>query len=402
MLLPEEGTPCVGLVHFVGGALVGAAPLQAYGPFLEAIGAGGGTGLGIVATPAQGLSGLDHWAAASEVLLRWCAAKRELDAALFVRGDPTSDTLPTIGLGHSLGCKLLVLLGSDAKMAEAIGPRAANVLVSYNNFAAARSIPLLEQAAQLGDAAKGGRLADVVGTAAATNAAGAIGTAGAVGAMLGQGAATALQGLSDSLGRGQWAPPDLGGAVLGRETASDALRKGLDATAQQLGAFGREAGTVGARARSSVGVGTGAGPAAGASADDAAAAPEFTPCPAETDALVSSSYTVGRNLLVRFADDDIDQSSGLARLLQARFTDAQTGLGGRLDFKKLEGTHVTPNAPSLASYLDGFDWQMANQLGVADAARALQETAGQAEGERRLACDVIVEFAEREARRAGM
>ena len=176
VLLPEEGTPCTGLVHFVGGALVGAAPRQAYSPFLEAIAVG--TGLGIVATPVQGLTGLDHWGAASEVLLRWCAAKRELDAALFVRGDPSTDTLPTVGLGHSLGAKLLVLLGSDAKMFEALGPRAANVLVAYNNFAAAESIPLLEQAVRLSDAAQGGRLADVLGTTVAQGAGSALGSAG--------------------------------------------------------------------------------------------------------------------------------------------------------------------------------------------------------------------------------
>ena len=182
VLLPEEGTPCTGLVHFVGGALVGAAPRQAYSPFLEAIAVG--TGLGIVATPVQGLTGLDHWGAASEVLLRWCAAKRELDAALFVRGDPSTDTLPTVGLGHSLGAKLLVLLGSDAKMIEVLGPRAANVLIAYNNFAAAESIPLLEQAVRLSDAAQGGRLADVLGTTVAQGAGSALGSAGELGALL--------------------------------------------------------------------------------------------------------------------------------------------------------------------------------------------------------------------------
>ena len=43
--MPEEAVRCSGIVHFVGGALVGAAPLQAYAPFLEQIGAGAGTSL---------------------------------------------------------------------------------------------------------------------------------------------------------------------------------------------------------------------------------------------------------------------------------------------------------------------------------------------------------------------
>ena len=332
VLLPEEGTPCTGLVHFVGGALVGAAPRQAYSPFLEAIAVG--TGLGIVATPVQGLTGLDHWGAASEVLLRWCAAKRELDAALFVRGDPSTDTLPTVGLGHSLGAKLLVLLGSDAKMFEALGPpRAANVLVAYNNFAAAESIPLLEQAVRLSDAAQGGRLADVLGTTVAQGAGSALGSAGELGAMLGKGVASALQGLSESL--------EERSAQRSRAASTstvEAVRRALDTTASQLDAFSRGAADVSVRARRSTGAAAGAaggagggtggpgggggadtGAGAGAGASTATSVPEFTPGPVEMDHLISSSYAVGRNLLVRFVSDEIDQSSALAKRLQVRF-----------------------------------------------------------------------------------
>ena len=328
VLLPEEGTPCTGLVHFVGGALVGAAPRQAYSPFLEAIAVG--TGLGIVATPVQGLTGLDHWGAASEVLLRWCAAKRELDAALFVRGDPSTDTLPTVGLGHSLGAKLLVLLGSDAKMIEVLGPRAANVLIAYNNFAAAESIPLLEQAVRLSDAAQGGRLADVLGTTVAQGAGSALGSAGELGAMLGKGVASALQGLSESL--------EERSAQRSRAASTstvEAVRRALDTTASQLDAFSRGAADASVRARRSAGAAAGAagggvggpgggggadtGAGAGAGASTATSVPEFTPGPAEMDHLVSSSYAVGRNLLVRFVNDEIDQSSALAKRLQVRF-----------------------------------------------------------------------------------
>ena len=129
-------------------------------------------------------------------------------------------------------------------------------------------------------------------------------------------------------------------------------------------------------------------------------ADEFTPGPAELDALVRESYLVGRNLLVRFESDDIDQSYQLARLFVARFTDDVSGIGGRIDFKKLAGTHVTPNAPRLDSYLDGLDMRLAEQLGAADAARALRDAAGRATREQQAACEVIAEFAAREARRA--
>ena len=57
----------------------------------------------------------------------------------------------------------------------------------------------------------------------------------------------------------------------------------------------------------------------GAGASTATSVPEFTPGPVEMDHLISSSYAVGRNLLVRFVNDEIDQSSALAKRLQVRF-----------------------------------------------------------------------------------
>jgi len=86
--------------------------------------------------------------------------------------------------------------------------------------------------------------------------------------------------------------------------------------------------------------------------------------------------------------------------LQARFTDKATGLGGRLDFKRLDGTHVTPNAPSVAAYLDGFDWEVAARLGVADVARTLRESASRAENEQLEAARCVTDFVQREVARA--
>ncbi|KAL1520664.1 hypothetical protein AB1Y20_022235 [Prymnesium parvum] len=334
VLLPDEGVPCAGLIHFVGGAMVGAAPLQAYRPFLEGLGAGGGSALGVVATPVGGLSGLDHWQAATEVMLRWAAARRALDHALFLRGDPSTDTLPVVGVGHSLGAKLLLLLGSDRRMCDALGPpRVANALLSYNSAPAAAAAPALAEAAALADAARRGGLA-------------------AVGAVGGE-AARAV------------------GAVRGGEAMGAALASWTAAAA-----------------------------AAARGGGAAAPAADFSPSAEETETLILSSYAVRRNLVVRFADDAIDQSSGLARLLQRRFTDATHGIGGRLDFKRLDGTHATPNAPSVGELLDGVDWGLAAQLGVEAAARKAVEGARRAEREREAACAVIVEFLERECARA--
>jgi hypothetical protein len=48
--------------------------------------------------------------------------------------------LPIYGLGHSMGCKLHLLIGSLFTV-----QRAGNILISFNNFAANEAIPLVEQ-----------------------------------------------------------------------------------------------------------------------------------------------------------------------------------------------------------------------------------------------------------------
>jgi len=145
--------------------------------------------------------------------------------------------------------------------------------------------------------------------------------------------ASTLQGLSESL---EERPAQRSRAASTSTVSLEAVRRALDTTASQLDAFSRGAADASVRARRSAGAAAGAagggvgGPgggggadtgagAAGAGASTATSVPEFTPGPAEMDHLVSSSYAVGRNLLVRFVNDEIDQSSALAKRLQVRF-----------------------------------------------------------------------------------
>ena len=62
--------------------------------------------------------------------------------------------------------------------------------------------------------------------------------------------------------------------------------------------------------------------------------------------------------------DELDQSFGLATLLKARYEGGawEGGAGGRLEYRQMPGTHVTPNTPSLR----GLDWGAADQLGLLD------------------------------------
>lgn len=383
VLPPPSGSLCAGIVHFVGGALVGTAPRQTYSAFLEEV--SDAASVCIVCTPCTGLTGLDHYQAATEVMLRWCAALPDVQAMLAARdGGLDATRLPVLGLGHSLGAKLLVLLGSDAKMAEALGPnpRCANALIAYNSYSAKRSVPLLEQAAGLGDAAKASGLASA--------AAPAVSSLTGLGESLGVGASAGLSALASGLMGG-----GSGREGSGAEATKAAFAEGLEGAARSLGALGREVGSVGRRVEDEF--------VRDVEVEDAAPLDEFTPSPEETAGLVSARYAVGRNLLVRFSDDSIDESSSLARLLQARFTDANTGIGGRLDFKKLDGTHVTPNAPNVKSYLGALDPALLASLApglagpaASEAVKALQRASEQ----RAIASAAVAEFAQREFDRA--
>ena len=121
----------VGIVHFLGGAFVATAPQLSYSSILEKIAQ---AGYGIIATPF--LNTFDHLAIAREVLNRFETALERLQKTNRLG----KSYLPIYGIGHSMGCKLHLLIGSLYEV-----ERAGNVLISFNNYPANRAIPLMEQ-----------------------------------------------------------------------------------------------------------------------------------------------------------------------------------------------------------------------------------------------------------------
>ncbi len=119
----------IAIIHFLGGAFVATAPHITYRLLLEALGQ---RGYAIVATPF--INTFDHGAIAKEVMITFEQALYYLESRVLSR------RLPIYGLGHSMGCKVHLLINSllDAE-------RAGNILMSFNNYSAQRSIPLLEQ-----------------------------------------------------------------------------------------------------------------------------------------------------------------------------------------------------------------------------------------------------------------
>ncbi|MBD2627267.1 DUF1350 family protein [Trichormus variabilis] len=190
----------IGIIHFLGGAFVATAPHLTYRWLLEQFAE---KGYVVIATPF--INTLDHSAIAQSVLLNF---ERTLER-LHDSGELRKLYLPTYGVGHSMGCKLHLLIGSRFKV-----ERAGNILISFNNYTAREAIPLVEQ-------------------------------------------------LNSTL------------------------------------------------------------------------AIEFTPTPTETNQLVQDSYQIRRNLIIKFSNDNLDQSTALTKILQNRFPEMVT-------VQTLSGNHTTP------------------------------------------------------------
>lgn len=121
----------VGIIHFLGGAFVATAPQISYRCLLEQIAQ---EGYIIIATPF--INTFDHFLIAREVLNSFETVIERLKKANRI----TKGYLPVYGLGHSMGCKLHLLISSLYQV-----ERSGNILISFNNYPAAQAVPLLEQ-----------------------------------------------------------------------------------------------------------------------------------------------------------------------------------------------------------------------------------------------------------------
>lgn len=120
-----------GIVHFLGGAFVATAPQVSYRSILEEL---SHAGFAVIATPF--LNTFDHFAIAREVLNRFETVLERLQKTNRL----SSGYLPVYGIGHSMGCKLHLLIGSLYDV-----ERAGNILISFNNYPASRAVPFMEQ-----------------------------------------------------------------------------------------------------------------------------------------------------------------------------------------------------------------------------------------------------------------
>lgn len=122
------------IIHFLGGAFVAAAPHVSYRSLLETL---ADDGYVIIATPFSNTT-LDHRATAQQVLDAFNNTLTEVRSRYLRR-----QYLPIYGVGHSMGCKLHLLIGSEFPQ-----ERAGNILIAYNNYPLKNAVPMLDQVSQ--------------------------------------------------------------------------------------------------------------------------------------------------------------------------------------------------------------------------------------------------------------
>ena len=121
------------LVEFIGGSYLAATPQVSYRRLLEDL-----AQLNLAVHAWAYVPGFDHQSQARQAWSELREARRRLV-------ERSGSLPPSLRLGHSLGCKLLLLAPDGGRSSKSL------VALSFNNFAADRSIPLLgELAPRLG------------------------------------------------------------------------------------------------------------------------------------------------------------------------------------------------------------------------------------------------------------
>ncbi len=131
-----RGTGEAPLLEFIGGSYLAATPQLSYRRLLEAL-----AGRGWAVHAWSYVPGFDHQRQAVEA---WREFRRLRRADTQAAGELESRR-PILRLGHSLGCKLHLLAPDGGRACRGL------VALSFNNFSAERSVPLLaEMGQQLG------------------------------------------------------------------------------------------------------------------------------------------------------------------------------------------------------------------------------------------------------------
>ncbi|GMH43493.1 hypothetical protein BSKO_11415 [Bryopsis sp. KO-2023] len=271
VLRPSSGNPPEAVVHFLGGAFIGAAPQLAYRGFLEAL---ADREILVVATPFN--TTFDHLRTADEAQFKFDSAIRALG--------PYAEGTPVYGVGHSLGSLIHLLISSRYAI-----QRAGNILLSFNNKPATEVVPFLAQVTP---------------------------------------SISILAPIMSQLSTSPFRPT--------AEMLQEALKGMSPSVVRQVAPILEQFAPI--------------------YMDVSQGRQEFTPSPEDTRERIRSYYGVPRNLLMKFTDDTLDESDGLASMLQV------SGIASILDMtvRTLPGDHMRPMQKNLVDLPPEFN-QAANQ-----------------------------------------
>ncbi len=124
----------LGLVEFIGGSYLAASPQLSYRRLLEAL-----ARRGLAIRAFSYVPGFDHQDQANGAWKDFRQARGAMP--LGPQGPNAGPEWKPLRLGHSLGCKLHLLAPDNGRGSQAL------VALSFNNFSAERSIPLLAELA---------------------------------------------------------------------------------------------------------------------------------------------------------------------------------------------------------------------------------------------------------------
>jgi acetyl esterase/lipase len=272
------------VIHFIGGAFFGCAPHIFYRTFLELLAA---RGFCIVASSYE--LRLDYLATTAEIVAQWEAV--ETDLAL------DYGAIPVIGVGHSAGSVFHCIASS---LFDDMNPKAGNVLISFNNKVLREAIPLYSSAV----------LPIVKQTVAVEEA-------------LPDSFLEAIESL----------PGTIDAAIEGSLITPTRFKKlflpviqEARGVVEQLRPLVRELGGV-PRRKETLQEGEG---------QDSRVLDEFYPPPSDIAAAISKMYGVPQTLIVRFSDDNLDESETLLSHIRLRGDDSVVSM------MELEGSHITP------------------------------------------------------------
>lgn len=286
------------VIHFIGGAFVGAAPHIAYSTLLEGLSR---RGYCVVATPFD-LS-LNYLETTAQITSKWEAI--ETDLAL------EYGPIPVIGVGHSAGALFHSVASS---LFDDLSPKAANILISFNNKPLKDAIPLYDYLVR--PIAHQSLLLEKLVPQRFLEL------------------ADVFPDMLDAAIEGNTFTPQMYKEIV------LPLSRDVRRIVQQLRPLIRELG--------------------GASRDDrmeeesesrySRIMNEFYPSPGDIRSAISHLYCVGPTLVVKFSNDNIDESEGLMDCLRVR------GGDNSVSMMELAGNHLTPlvqDVPQAASHSPG-------------------------------------------------